>query len=253
MLRRLVIPVGLAGVLALAGAACDTGDGRQLREPTASERAAVPTTTSTTVVLPSLPLDVIGDAAGTTVPGIGSTVAPPGVPGSAGVGSVTPTPPTGPPTTLPGTFGLQAPWSTGAPIDVRFTCDGEDRSPLLMWTAPPAGTVELVLMVIDDDAQGFVHWAVAGLPPTAGQVPEGGGGGAQITVGFEGVTGFGTPGYGGPCPPTPGETHTYRFALYALGQQTELPDGYTGDELIAFAASTAIAYADVTGTYTRAA
>jgi len=243
----LLVPV----VAALVGAACDTGDGRQLREPTAAERAAMPTTTTTTSVLPSLPLDVIGDAAASTTVGAGSTVA-----GSAGVGStiggsVVGSVPAAP-TTLPGTFAIQAPWSTGAPIDVRFTCDGEDRSPLLTWTAPPAGAVELALVVTDDDAQGFVHWAVAGIPPTAGQIDEGAGAGAQVTVGFEGVTGFGTPGYGGPCPPTPGETHTYRFALYALGQQTELPDGYTGDELIAFAAATAVGYTDVTGAYTRA-
>ena len=75
---------------------------------------------------------------------------------------------------------------------------------------------------------------------------------AQITGAIEGVTGFNTPGWGGPCPPAAGETHTYRFTLYALGQQTELPDGFTGDELISVAASTAIAVGEVTGTYTRA-
>ncbi len=103
-------------------------------------------------------------------------------------------------------------------------------------------------MVTDDDAGDFVHWAVAGIPTTLTQVGEG----AQITGAIEGVTGFNTPGWGGPCPPSAGETHTYRFTLYALGQQTELPDGFTGDELISVAASTAVAVGEVTGTYTRA-
>ena len=43
-----------------------------------------------------------------------------------------------------------------------------------------------------------------------------------------------------------------RRAIYALGQQSELPDDFTGDELSALANSTGIAYAEVTGIYTRA-
>ena len=109
---------------------------------------------------------------------------------------------------------------------MRFTCDGEDRSPLLIWSAPPAGTVELALLVTDDDAGGFVHWAVAGIPPTAGEVGEG----AQITGAIEGRNDFGDPGWSGPCPPA-GAPHTYRFTLYALSQQAELPEDFTGADL----------------------
>ena len=80
----------------------------------------------------------------------------------------------GAPTTVAAAFTLQAPWPSGGTIDVRFTCDGEDVSPALSWTAPPAGTVELALVVTDDDAGGFVHWAVGGIPAAAGAVSEGG-------------------------------------------------------------------------------
>jgi Raf kinase inhibitor-like YbhB/YbcL family protein len=142
-------------------------------------------------------------------------------------------------------LSLQAPWPDRGPIDIRFTCDGGDRSPSLTWTAPPAGTVELVLLVTDDDADDFVHWAVAAIPPTAGEVGEG----AQITGATEGRNDFGNPGWGGPCPPS--GTHTYRFALYALGQQAELPDEFGGGDLKALADSTSIAVAETTGTYTR--
>ena len=51
-------------------------------------------------------------------------------------------------------------------------------------------------MVTDDDAADFVHWAVAGIPPTTTQVGEG----AQITGAVEGVTGFNTPRMGWPLP-----------------------------------------------------
>lgn len=214
-------PVLVAPLLAvvLAAAACDTGDGKELREPTDEQRAVMSTTTTSTTIastLPGLPTDVGDDVATTT-----STVIVP--------------------------FSLQLPWPAGAPIDVRFTCDGEDRSPLLIWSTPPVGTVELALLVTDDDAGGFVHWAVAGIPATAGEVGEG----AQITGAIEGRNGFGNPGWGGPCPPA-GAPHTYRFSLYALSQQAELPDEFTGDDLAAVATAANIGVAESTGEYTRA-
>ena len=101
-------------------------------------------------------------------------------------------------------------------------------SPLLIWSAPPAGTSELALLVTDDDAGGFVHWAVAGIPAAAGEVGEG----APITGAVEGRNDFGDPGWSGPCPPA-GAPHTYRFTLYALSQQAELPEDFTGDDLAA--------------------
>ena len=148
------------------------------------------------------------------------------------VGAVTLTAPPAAPA-----FTMQAPWPDGGAIDVRFTCDGENRSPALSWTTPPPGTVELALVVTDDDAEDFVHWAVAAIPPTVTQVGEG----AEITGAVQGLTGFSSQQWSGPCPPGAGTTHRYRFSLYALGQQTELPDNFSGEELINVAASTAIA------------
>ena len=99
----------------------------------------------------------------------------------------------------------------------------------------------------DDDADGYVHWAVSGILPTAGEKGEG----ATITGAFEGVNDSGIVGWSGPCPPV-GDPHTYRFTLYALGQQAELPEGFTGAELAAVAEPAAIAVAELTGTYSRA-
>jgi Raf kinase inhibitor-like YbhB/YbcL family protein len=214
----------LASLLALVGlaAACDTDDGRTMRPPTEAQRAAMPTTTTSTTV-PRVLDPTAGDL------GTLST------PSTAAASPVAAAP-----------FVLTLPWADGGAIDARFTCDGADTSPALRWTAPPAGTVELALVVTDDDANGYIHWAVAAIPPTAGGTAEG----ATIPGAVEGTNGFGKPGYGGPCPPA-GSTHTYRFALYALSQQAELPADFTGQDLEQIAGPAAVTVAETTGTYTR--
>jgi Raf kinase inhibitor-like YbhB/YbcL family protein len=215
-----------AVVLVTALVACDTGDGKTMRPPTSAQRAAMPTTTTTSSTVPGLPADLGG-----------STPAPSVLPGATVAATTAPA----------GPFTLGLPWADGGAIDARFTCDGDDRSPLLTWTAPPSGTVELALLVTDDDAGGYVHWAVAGIPPTAGEKGEG----ATITGAVEGANSSGIAGWSGPCPPA-GAPHTYRFTMYALDQQAELPDGFTGEDLAAIAGQSSIAVAELTGTYTRA-
>lgn len=213
---RLLAAPALAGLLSLL-AACDTDDGRQLEEPSAQQRADMPTSTApTTTLFPS-----VGAPEGDGAAGPADTVAPVG-------------------------FSLTAPWEDGGAIPRRFTCEGADRPPALSWSAPPAGTVELALLVTDDDADGFVHHAVSGIPPTAGEVGEGG----TITGAIEGVNGFGEAGWGGPCPP-PGETHTYRWTMYALAQPSGLTAGFAGGELLQHALNAGFTSAEVTGTYRR--
>jgi Raf kinase inhibitor-like YbhB/YbcL family protein len=216
--ERRAIVVLTASLLLLA--ACDTDDGRQLEEPTAQQRAAMPTTSTTTSTVPGLPLGEPSGAALTSTTGL--SVAP--------------------------TFAITGPWIEGAAIDPQYTCDGAGLAPLVAWTTPPPGTLELALMVTDPDAGDFVHWAVAGIPATAGQI----GAGAVVPGAREGTNDFGNPGWGGPCPPSPGETHTYRWTLYALDQQNQLPEGFAGTDLQTLAFDTAFASTQLSGTYTRA-
>jgi Raf kinase inhibitor-like YbhB/YbcL family protein len=225
-------PIVASCLLAVAAllAACDTDDGQQLRPPTDAQRAAMTTTTTTDAApVPEVP----GAAVGTAGPaGSGS--------GGGAVSSVPPASDAAAPT-----FTLTAPWPDGGPIEARFTCDGEDISPALSWTAPPEGTAELALMVTDDDAGGFVHWAVAGIPAAAGGIAEG----ETVPGAIEGVTSFGEAGWGGPCPPS--GTHTYRFSLYALAQQAEVAEGFGSADLAVYTASASLTVAEVTGTYAR--
>jgi phosphatidylethanolamine-binding protein (PEBP) family uncharacterized protein len=62
-------------------------------------------------------------------------------------------------------------------IPRRHTCDGEDRWPPLSWSAPPAGTGSLALILDDPDAPGgrFIHWLAWDMTPDTGGL----GGGRQ--------------------------------------------------------------------------
>src|SRR3974390_3167055 len=55
------------------------------------------------------------------------------------------------------------------------TCDGEDKSPPLSWTAQPPGTKAFTLIVTDPDAPSgtFTHWVVYNLPANKSELAAG--------------------------------------------------------------------------------
>ena len=62
----------------------------------------------------------------------------------------------------------------------RFTCEGEDVSPALVWNDPPAGTKSFALIVDDPDApdprapkRTWVHWVLYEIPAETRSLPEG--------------------------------------------------------------------------------
>jgi Raf kinase inhibitor-like YbhB/YbcL family protein len=144
-------------------------------------------------------------------------------------------------------FTLSSPaFAPNDPIPVEHTCDGAGTSPPFTWANVPAGTVELVLLVNDPEADGFIHWMVAGIPPTAisiapGLAPVG-------SVELKNTTG--AAGYAPMCPP-PGTSHTYEFTLYALTSPSGLTAGADSLAASAKVASTASGIAVLTGTYER--
>jgi hypothetical protein len=67
----------------------------------------------------------------------------------------------------------------------------------------------------------------------------------------QGRTDFGTPGYGGPCPP-PGKPHHYYLRLYALKvAKLEVPADATAAYIGFTVRSQAIAHAELMGIYGR--
>jgi Raf kinase inhibitor-like YbhB/YbcL family protein len=116
-----------------------------------------------------------------------------------------------------------------------FGCTGGNVSPALQWRHAPEGTKSIAVMVHDADAAtggaGFWHWVVVNLPPTLAGLPRGAGAAAGQAL-PEGVrqipTDFGSPGWGGPCPPAGEKAHRYTFTAYALKiEKLELPANAT--------------------------
>ena len=59
-------------------------------------------------------------------------------------------------------------------IPRKYTCDGDDISPPLVWDGVPAGAKSLALIVDDPDAPDpaapkmtWVHWVLYNIPPSA--------------------------------------------------------------------------------------
>jgi Raf kinase inhibitor-like YbhB/YbcL family protein len=107
--------------------------------------------------------------------------------------------------------------------DFGFGCQGNNQSPHLAWSGAPTGTKSFAVTCFDPDAptgSGFWHWLVVNIPanvteleldagnPKAGKVPQGA---------LQTRTDFGTPGYGGPCPPAGDHPHRYLFTVFAVG------------------------------------
>ncbi|MGY0778198.1 YbhB/YbcL family Raf kinase inhibitor-like protein [Azospirillum argentinense] len=115
----------------------------------------------------------------------------------------------------------------GAPLGERhvfagFGCTGENLSPALAWKDAPAGTRSFAVTAYDPDAptgSGWWHWIVFNLPATTLRLSAGAGNpntGLLPAGALQSRTDFGTPGYGGACPPVGDAPHRYVFTVHAL-------------------------------------
>lgn len=99
-------------------------------------------------------------------------------------------------------------------------CNGQNISPALEWTNPPAGTKSFAVTIYDPDAptgSGWWHWVMYNIPPSTTGLVAGAGNGRNAPRGSaEGRTDFGSKGYGGPCPPVGDKPHHYHITLFAL-------------------------------------
>jgi len=131
-------------------------------------------------------------------------------------------------------------------IPVDYTCDGAGSSPPFTWANTPAGTVELVLLITDPDAGGFIHWMVTGIDPATTDMLSGTVPGNALQLNSSAAT----PAYAPICPP-PGPSHTYEFTLYALSSPSGLTAAADTRAASAQVATDATATAVLTGAYAR--
>jgi Raf kinase inhibitor-like YbhB/YbcL family protein len=169
----------------------------------------------------------------------------------AGVSSQTPDRPKGAPAV---TFALRSPdFANGANLARAFTCDGENRSPALEWSNPPAGTKAFALIADDPDAPSrtWVHWVIYNIPSRVHSLSAGVEKKDQLADGSrQGRNDFRKTGYDGPCPP-PGKAHRYFFKLYALSSDLTLAPGATKTELEQAMGTSVLAQAEWMGRYQR--
>lgn len=152
-------------------------------------------------------------------------------------------------------FQIESPdFKEGETIPERFTCEGDDLSPLLKWTSPPKGTKSYLLIVEDPDAPmgTFVHWMLYDIPAGSQGISHGAGNGKKIKDMKQGLNDFGHIGYGGPCPPKGHGAHRYNFILKALDiPALGLNDGARKSDLERAIAGHVLAETRITGKFER--
>ena len=99
---------------------------------------------------------------------------------------------------------------------------------------------------------GFVwdHWLLFNIPADVRNLPEGVPGDGEFPDGSRhGKNSFNRLGYGGPCPPS-GQTHQYKFTLYAIDTVLDLEPGATKDQLLFAIEGHILEEAQLVGVYT---
>jgi Raf kinase inhibitor-like YbhB/YbcL family protein len=135
-------------------------------------------------------------------------------------------------------------------------CNGQNISPTLEWSNPPAGTRSFAITAYDPDApsgSGWWHWVMYNIPATTTSLAAGAGTGRNAPRGSaQGRTDFGMKGYGGPCPPAGDRPHHYTFKVFALKvDRLDVPGDATAAYIGFNLNANKLATAEVMGLYGR--
>jgi len=137
---------------------------------------------------------------------------------------------------------------TNGNIPAKYTCDGQNINPPLVFEEIPANAKSLALIVDDPDSPSgtWTHWVLWNINPSVTGIQEN-----SVPQGaLEGVTGFKRSGWGGPCPGS--GTHRYFFKLYALDEElTGLTPQSSVEEVLAAINGHVVATAELVGLYRR--
>ncbi|MFQ3319044.1 MAG: Raf kinase inhibitor-like YbhB/YbcL family protein [Natronomonas sp.] len=142
-------------------------------------------------------------------------------------------------------------FSDGDPISEEYGYTERNVNPPLEIEGVPSDAESLALIMDDPDAiepagKIWEHWLVWNIDPGRERIPEGWN---PESAGAEaGENDFGEQAYGGPNPPD--REHTYRFELYALDTELDLPSSTTANDLRDAVEDHVIAEDDLHGTYT---
>lgn len=152
----------------------------------------------------------------------------------------------------------------GGRLDAVYTVEGNDLSPPLTWSAPPAKTKSFAIICDDPDApsarrpgpEPWVHWVIFNIPPETRELPSGvcqdrepG----EIPGARQGRNSWPEDniGYRGPAPPHGSGPHRYVFRLYALDLVLPIPAGATKSQLLTTMQTHILAECQLIGTYER--
>jgi len=117
----------------------------------------------------------------------------------------------------------------GSSLPALYTCDGRDVPPPLEWGAVPAGTRELVLLVIgltpsaESGSYGVsIEWAVAGIDPALHRLDPG-----RLPPGaYVGANSAGKHTYS--ICPRPGASQRYQFQVYSVPPRLRVAPNFVG-------------------------
>lgn len=111
-------------------------------------------------------------------------------------------------------------------IPEKYTCQGDDINPSLIFVRVPANAKSIALIMDDPDAPvgTWVHWLMWNIPVDANIDED------SVPLGaVQGKNSWGRNDYGGPCPPS--GTHRYFFRAYALDTLLSLDESSGRAEL----------------------
>lgn len=139
----------------------------------------------------------------------------------------------------------------GNKIPKKYTCDGEELSPGIIWDEVPKDTKSFALIMegldVPHRSTPLVLWVVYNIPGDLREI-------ATDSLPEKAVVGtndLGKLGYSGPCP-QPGPDHQrYQVQLYALDEELYLPPSATKQDLVHAMKDHILDTARAIGTYER--
>jgi Raf kinase inhibitor-like YbhB/YbcL family protein len=136
-------------------------------------------------------------------------------------------------------------------IPAKYTCDGENINPPLIFSDVPKISKSLVLIMEDPDVPTSIrpdgmwdHWVMFNISSVTQEVVEG-----REPAGVPGKNTGGNLSYSGPCPPD--REHRYYFKIFALDTLLDIPAGVTKQDVIRAMDTHILDSAELVGRYVR--